>query len=99
MPIYEYRCGNCGHELEAIQKISDPVLVECPSCQRQSLQRLISAPSFRLKGGGWYETDFKQDGKRNVHQPESKTDGASSGTGSGSTTGSAGKGGSAASSD
>ena len=73
MPIYEYRCGNCGHELEAIQKMSDPVLETCPDCNRDALKRLISAPSFRLKGGGWYETDFKKDGKRNVHESESKT--------------------------
>jgi putative FmdB family regulatory protein len=72
MPIYEYRCGNCGHELEAIQKMSDPVLEACPGCGQDALKRLISAPSFRLKGGGWYETDFKQDGKRNVHEAESK---------------------------
>ena len=71
MPIYEYRCGNCGHELEAIQKMSDPALETCPGCSRDALKRLISAPSFRLKGGGWYETDFKKDGKRNVHESES----------------------------
>ncbi len=73
MPIYEYRCGNCGHELEAIQKMSDPVLETCPDCNRDALKRLISAPSFRLKGGGWYETDFKKDGKRNVHESESES--------------------------
>ncbi len=77
MPIYEYRCGNCGHELEAMQKMSDPVLESCPDCGHDALRRLISAPSFRLKGGGWYETDFKKDGKRNVHETESKS---SSGT-------------------
>ncbi len=71
MPIYEYRCDNCGHELEAIQKMSDPVLESCPGCGQDALKRLISAPSFRLKGGGWYETDFKKDGKRNVHESES----------------------------
>ncbi len=71
MPIYEYRCDNCSHELEAIQKMSDPVLVACPDCGADTLKRLISAPSFRLKGGGWYETDFKKDGKRNVHDADS----------------------------
>jgi putative FmdB family regulatory protein len=74
MPIYEYRCGDCGHELEAMQKMSDPVLETCPGCSRDALKRLISAPSFRLKGGGWYETDFKKDGKRNVHKADSKAE-------------------------
>ncbi len=67
MPIYEYRCGACGHELEALQKISDEPLADCPECAG-ALKRLISAPNFRLKGSGWYETDFKGDGdkKRNL---------------------------------
>jgi len=73
MPIYEYRCGNCGHELEAIQKMSAPMLVSCPGCSHDALKRLISAPSFRLKGSGWYETDFKQGNKRNVHDSDSKS--------------------------
>ncbi|MGD8341714.1 MAG: zinc ribbon domain-containing protein, partial [Gammaproteobacteria bacterium] len=58
MPIYEYRCESCGHTLDALQKISDDPLRECPSCGESSLKRLISAPAFRLKGSGWYETDF-----------------------------------------
>lgn len=68
MPIYEYRCDACGHELEALQKINDAPLVECPACAADSLRRLISKPSFRLKGSGWYETDFKSDKekKRNL---------------------------------
>ena len=68
MPIYEYRCAACGHTLEALQKFSDKPLRKCPECSRSSLKRLISAPSFRLKGGGWYETDFKQgsEKKRNL---------------------------------
>jgi putative FmdB family regulatory protein len=61
MPFYEYQCKNCGHDLEAMQKISDPPLKKCPSCGKSQLQRLMSAPVFRLKGGGWYETDFKGD--------------------------------------
>lgn len=61
MPIYEYRCDACGHELEALQKLSDPRLTGCPECASDSLRRLISKPSFRLKGSGWYETDFKSD--------------------------------------
>src|SRR5215467_1204011 len=68
MPIYEYRCGSCEHELDALQKISDSPLRKCPECGRLTLRRLISAPVFRLKGGGWYETDFKGDKekKRNL---------------------------------
>ena len=68
MPIYEYRCGSCSHELDALQKISDSPLRKCPECGKLTLRRLISAPVFRLKGGGWYETDFKGDGdkKRNL---------------------------------
>jgi putative FmdB family regulatory protein len=68
MPFYEYQCANCGHELEAMQKISDVPLKRCPDCGKSKLQRLVSAPVFRLKGGGWYETDFKndKDKKRNL---------------------------------
>jgi putative FmdB family regulatory protein len=68
MPIYEYRCGACGHEIEALQKMSDGPLRKCPECGKSQLRRLVSAPSFRLKGGGWYETDFKGNGekKRNL---------------------------------
>jgi putative FmdB family regulatory protein len=61
MPFYEYECKNCGHALEAMQKISDSPLKKCPECGKSQLQRLMSAPVFRLKGGGWYETDFKGD--------------------------------------
>ena len=74
MPFYEYQCKSCGHDLEAMQKISDPPLKKCPHCGKSQLQRLMSAPVFRLKGGGWYETDFKgdQDNKRNLaDRPES----------------------------
>lgn len=66
MPIYEYRCQNCGHELEKLQRMSDAPLRDCPECGQAQLKRLISAAGFRLKGGGWYETDFKSDNKRNL---------------------------------
>ena len=68
MPFYEYQCASCGHSLEAMQKVSDPALKKCPHCGKPQLQKLMSAPVFRLKGGGWYETDFKseQDAKRNL---------------------------------
>jgi putative FmdB family regulatory protein len=61
MPFYEYQCKSCGHELEAMQKVSDALLKKCPHCGKAQLTRLMSAPVFRLKGGGWYETDFKGD--------------------------------------
>jgi putative FmdB family regulatory protein len=68
MPIYEYQCTKCHHHLEALQKISDKPLRECPECGKHTLKRLMSAPLFRLAGSGWYETDFKSDkeGKRNL---------------------------------
>ena len=59
MPIYEYECRACGHDFEFLQKITDPVLVSCPKCAQPKLRKLISPVSFRLKGTGWYETDFK----------------------------------------
>ena len=82
MPIYEYQCQQCGHHHEALQKISDPQLRQCPECGRKSLKRLVSAVRFRLAGSGWYETDFKSDkeAKRNLHDKadtaEAKTDGS-----------------------
>jgi len=63
MPIYEYRCAACGHELEALQKLSDSPLKDCPSCGQSRLTKLMSAAGFQLKGGGWYATDFKNSGK------------------------------------
>lgn len=67
MPIYEYRCTACGHELEKLQRLGDAPLTDCPECGKAELRRLVSAAGFRLKGGGWYETDFKKDGKKNLH--------------------------------
>ena len=68
MPFYEYQCDACGHHLEALQKISEAQLRKCPDCGKSKLRRLISPPVFRLKGSGWYETDFKGDkeNKRNL---------------------------------
>jgi putative FmdB family regulatory protein len=68
MPIYEYQCGDCDHVLEALQKISEEPLKFCPECGAPSLKKLLSAPRFRLKGSGWYETDFKSaaDKRRNL---------------------------------
>lgn len=66
MPIYAYACQACGHELEAIQKLSDTPLLECPACHKDALKKMLTAPSFRLSGSGWYETDFKKDNKKNL---------------------------------
>ena len=66
MPIYEYECKKCGHQLDALQGINEPILSECPACNTTSLKRLISAPNFRLKGEGWYETDFKTGNRKNL---------------------------------
>lgn len=63
MPIYEYECQDCHHHFERIEKFSDVPLSECPKCHQASVSRLVSAPSFQLKGSGWYETDFKNKGK------------------------------------
>jgi len=59
MPIYEYRCTSCGHELEALQKFADAPLTACPACKSEALVKLVSAAGFHLKGSGWYATDFK----------------------------------------
>lgn len=68
MPIYEFQCNACGHRFDRLQKISDPDPSTCPECGAPQVQRQLSAPQFRLSGGGWYETDFKKDGdkKRNL---------------------------------
>ncbi len=66
MPIYEYECGACHHQMEALQKMSDAALKDCPACGRDTLQKKISAAGFRLSGGGWYETDFKSGSKKNL---------------------------------
>jgi len=91
MPFYEYQCSACQHHVEVLQKISDAPLRKCPECGKSTLKRLISAPVFRLKGGGWYETDFKSDNeqKRNIHgredAPDSKSEGAKASSSSTST--------------
>lgn len=64
MPIYEYRCQDCGHEFEILQRMADDPLTECPKCGHEALTKLVSAAGFQLKGSGWYETDFKHSGKK-----------------------------------
>jgi putative FmdB family regulatory protein len=66
VPIYEYRCAVCGHQLEALQKMSDEPLSDCPACHAPELKKQISAVGFRLSGTGWYETDFKTKDQRNI---------------------------------
>ena len=79
MPFYEYECPHCGYDEEVLQKITDKPLTQCPSCGKKGLKKLMSAPVFRLKGSGWYETDFKSDkeNKRNLHgdsEPKAKSE-------------------------
>ncbi len=85
MPIYHYVCGACGHDLEALQKVSDDPLTDCPSCGKPALRKQITAAAFRLKGTGWYETDFKNKGKKPEERKggEKKQEGAKSDTKSG----------------
>jgi putative FmdB family regulatory protein len=70
MPIYGYVCKACEHRFDVLQKMSDDPLVHCPDCGEPTLQKELSAPKFRLKGSGWYETDFKTGDKRNLHAGE-----------------------------
>lgn len=95
MPIYEYACKQCDHTLDALQKMSDDPLIDCPACGEATLRKMLSAPRFRLKGKGWYETDFKDGSQRNVlssdaeppasSKSESKADGKSDGKSDGKT--------------
>ena len=72
MPIYEYACAACGHTLEKLQKMSDEPLKDCPECGEARLEKQISAAGFRLKGGGWYETDFKSSNQKNLDKKDKK---------------------------
>jgi putative FmdB family regulatory protein len=75
MPIYEYRCEACGHELEELQKLADAPLTECPACGKPALARLVSAAGFQLKGSGWYQTDFKGKSKGESRKEDKGGDG------------------------
>jgi len=81
MPIYEYRCGACGHKLESLQRLSDAPLTTCPACGKETLTKLLSAAGFQLKGSGWYATDFKNSGSKppakEAAKSEAKTDASS----------------------
>jgi len=90
MPIYEFQCHHCGGRIEELMRLSDPDPVDCPSCSKPGLKRMLSAPSFRLAGSGWYETDFKKDGKRNL-AGDGDGGGKESGAGSNGDSGAAAK--------
>ncbi|WP_250658587.1 FmdB family zinc ribbon protein [Alkalimarinus coralli] len=79
MPIYEYACKSCGFEKDVLQKLSDSPLTECPSCAEQTFSKRISAAGFRLKGSGWYETDFKTGKKKNLAQDSKSSSTADAG--------------------
>jgi putative FmdB family regulatory protein len=87
MPIYEYRCDNCSHEFESIQKVSDAPLTTCPACAKDALRKKVSAAGFRLKGAGWYETDFKSSNKRNVSGDNGSSRNGDGGSSDGSASG------------
>jgi putative FmdB family regulatory protein len=82
MPIYEYRCTDCGHRLEALQRLADEPLLVCPACGKESLTKLMSAVGFQLKGSGWYATDFKHSGSKPADKGSAKSDAANEGAGS-----------------
>ena len=88
MPIYEYQCEACDHKMEKLQKLSDEPLKVCPICNESMLNKLVSAAGFRLKGGGWYETDFKTGKKKNVAGDNPNPTGSSGSSGSDSGSGS-----------
>jgi putative FmdB family regulatory protein len=85
MPIYEFECNTCGNRFDRLQRLSDPDPEICPECGKPTIKRCVTAPSFRLAGSGWYETDFKKDGdkKRNLAESakgESKPESSSAST-------------------
>jgi putative FmdB family regulatory protein len=88
MPIYEYRCTACGHELEALQKLSEPALTTCPACNAEALAKQVSAAGFQLKGSGWYATDFRNNGKPKAKESEAKPAAAAGGESKGESKGS-----------
>ncbi len=79
MPIYEYRCSSCGFQKEYLQKLSDPILTDCPECGKQTFSKMLSAAGFQLKGSGWYATDFRNSGAKPAAKPDAKSTTASGG--------------------
>lgn len=80
MPIYAFECAECGHSFDRLQKLSDPDPEQCPACAKPAIRRQLTAPSFRLAGGGWYETDFKKDGDKKRNLVDSGSSGESKST-------------------
>lgn len=74
MPIYEYRCGQCGFQKEYMQRMSDAPLTDCPQCGKRSFNKLVSAAGFQLKGTGWYATDFKNSAAKPAPKSEAKAE-------------------------
>ncbi len=81
MPIYAYRCAECGHAKDVLQKLSDPVLTTCPACKAEAFAKQLTAAGFQLKGSGWYATDFKGGGSAGTAQPAEGAGGAGDGGG------------------
>ena len=77
MPIYAFECSACGHDFDRLQKLSDPDPIDCPQCGAPQVRRRLTAPQFRLAGGGWYETDFKKDGEKKRNLVEGGSSGGS----------------------
>ena len=92
MPIYEYQCEECGHKFEVLQKISDALLTDCPTCKQPRLRKMVTAAAFRLKGGGWYETDFKdKKSQKNIQGTDSASSAGKTESGGSSESGTASK--------
>ena len=92
MPIYEYRCDSCGFQKEYIQRMSDPTLTDCPECKKATFSKMVTAAGFQLKGGGWYVTDFRNNGKgssASTAKPESESGDPAGNSGAASTDSSA----------
>ena len=90
MPIYEYRCASCGHELEALQKLRDAPLTDCPACHKAELKKRVSAAGFQLKGSGWYVTDFRNSGAKTAAKQKPADGDAAKGNGDAATANAAG---------
>lgn len=78
MPIYEYRCSDCGYQREYLQRMSDAPLTDCPECGKRTLNKMVTAAGFQLKGGGWYATDFKNNGTKPKKEQDKPADSATS---------------------
>lgn len=87
MPIYAYRCSDCGHAKDVLQKMSDPVLSTCPACGAEAFSKQVTAAGFQLKGSGWYVTDFRGGSASGAKASASGTEGAAAGSAAGDSAG------------